>query len=212
MTRRLVFRTLVLLLVLAAWVTTVVAPAAIADADDSLQVSSDGSHWAASLGRPLFDPAVLWVPGDRRTSSFFVANRGSTPAAVSVQVVTGADDGLVAPGDVELEARVAGEGWRPVTHAVGSAALNALAIPIDQARRVDVRAFFRTGSHNVSQASAVTLRFVVQLGDAITLLPQQPVALLPGTGAPLLGLPLLVALLSLVTGVAVVRRTGERRG
>lgn len=211
MTRRAIYRGLVLLLALAAWVTTVVAPAAIADVPDGLRVSSDGAHWATDLDRPLFDPDVLWVPGDRRTSSFYVENLGETAAAISVAVVTGADT-LVSPGDVALEARAAGEAWRPVERALEHDALNTVAVAVDDARRIDVRAVFRAGARNVSQASAVALRFVVQLGDARAGVPQQTGGLLPGTGAPVLGLPLLLAVLLLAGGAATVRTSGRRTG
>lgn len=200
MKRRMFYRVLVLLLALAAWVTAEIAPA-LADAGPGLVVSSDGAHWGADLGLPLFDPAVLWVPGDSRTSTFFVQNRGQTPAAVRMQVRTSGPD-LVDTGDVLLQARVGSGGWQQIS-ATGTDVLNEVAIGIDQARQVDVRAVFRRGSRNVSQASGVTLRFVVDLGEALG---SPPAEGLPMTGAPALGAPLLLGCVLLGTGLALVRR------
>jgi hypothetical protein len=203
MSRRLRFQLMVLVLAFAAWVTTVAAPA-MAEPVSELLVSSDGTHWSADLGTPLFDPAVLWVPGDSRTSSFFVQNRGATSASVSLQVRTQDDANLVSTGAVQLQARASDDRWTSIVGSTGTAVLNALAIPIDGSRRIDVRAVFRAGSRNLTQTSAAVLRFVVQLGQAMTAAPHADS--LPATGAPALRLPLLAAAACLGVGAALLRR------
>jgi hypothetical protein len=200
--RRTLFSVFAVLLTFIAWVTTVVAPAAIADTHDRLLVSSDGTTWAADLGRPLFDPADLWVPGESRTSTFYVRNGGRTPASVRMAVLE-PPGGL--SGEVALQARVEDEPWHPVSGELDADALNVVAAPASSARRVDVRAVFRGAARNATQASEVALRFVVQLAQA------PPVSRdgLPATGAPDLRLPLLLAAAALAVGAALVRRPRE---
>jgi hypothetical protein len=203
--RRAFFHGVVLLLALAAWVTAEIAPALAETGPgpgSALVVSSDGASWSTDLASPLFDPAVLWVPGDSRTSTFYVQNRGATPASLRMQVRTAGGD-LVAAGDVQVSARVGDDAWHRV-RAAGDGVLNALAIGTDQSRRVDVRAVFRRGSRNASQSAGVVLRFVVDLGQAVAG-PSGPDSL-PATGAPRLGLPVLLGCLLVGSGTALVRR------
>ncbi|MFL6061726.1 MAG: hypothetical protein ACJ72E_10865 [Marmoricola sp.] len=204
MRRRLFFRVMVALLALAAWVTAEIAPA-LAGPGGELLLSADGTHWSTGLSAPLFDPAVLWVPGDARMSSFYVQNRGTTPAAVRLEVTSDGAD-LLEIGAVELQARVGSEAWHPIARA-GSGVLNALAIGTDRARRVDVRAVFRAGARNATQASGVVLHFVVDLGQAVGAAPQgTSPGSLPATGAPAIRGPLLLAAVLIGAGAALVRR------
>lgn len=177
---------------------------------DSVWVSPDGTTWSADLPAPLFDPAVRWVPGDARTSAFFVENRGATPAELQLQVTAEDVDGLVRQGDLQLAARVAGGLWTAVTRDAGSA-LDAIAVRVGETRRIEVRAAFRKAATNLSQASAVTLRFVVRLAEVTPVRPA-PVPL-PDTGAPAVRGPLFLAALCLGAGLALTRRRpGARDG
>lgn len=204
MRRRTTTAALVVLLVLLA----VLAPqAAASGGEHPVQLSPDGSHWAAELTAPLFDPSVLWVPGDVRTASFYVANHGPTPASVALRVRTVADT-LVDPGRVQLQARVDGTTWREVVPAAGTDTLNPVALEVADVSRVDVRARFRSAAGNATQSASVRLGFAVDLGEAP---PVPGPDHLPGTGAPLLRGPLLLAGLLLGAGAALVRRASRTR-
>ncbi len=188
--------------------TVLPAATATATADSrggAVLISQDGTTWSADLPAPLFDPAVRWVPGDARTSSFYVENRGSTPADVRLQVSAEDGDALLGSGEVQLRARIAGGSWMPVVGEVGPS-LDSIAIGVGDSRRIDVRAVLRAASDNLSQTAAVALTFVVRLTETV---PSRPT--MPDTGAPALRGPLLLAALCLGTGLALVRRTVGRR-
>jgi len=188
--------------------TAAVLPAAAATADSrggAVLISPDGTTWSADLPAPLFDPAVRWVPGDARTSSFYVENRGSTPADVRLRVSAEDGDALLGSGEVLLRARVAGGSWKSVVGEVGPP-LDSIAIGVGESRRIDVRAVLRAASDNVSQTAAVALTFVVRLTETVP-----RAATMPDTGAPGLRGPLFLAALCLGTGLALVRRTVGRR-
>ncbi len=209
MIRRHAFGAAVLLLAFAAWITTVVAPAAIADPTPSLLLSADGARWSETLPEPLFNPAVLWVPGDTRTSSFYVRNQGVTAAELRMQVLAGAEDDLLSTGDIVLEARVEDSPWQPVGRAGRSAALNLVTVGWSGSRRVDVRAAFLPSARSDSQAAGVALRFVVQLSEAVAARPVPGSPTLPATGAPALGLPLVLAAVCFGAAAALLRRRRE---
>ncbi len=207
MTPRLRATVLGLVLGVAAALVTAVAPATADARGGAVLVSPDGSTWSADLPAPLFDPAVRWVPGDSRTSSFYVENRGSTPAEVGLQVSAQDGDALLGPGYVDLRARVAGGPWTPVGESVGPP-LDSIAIGVGESRRVDVRAGLRAAADNLTRTSVVALTFVVRLSEKVP-----PATTIPDTGAPGLRGPLLVAALCLGGGLALVRRTaGARHG
>lgn len=189
-------------------VPLLITPAAAAEtAGGAVLVSLDGSEWSTDVPAPLFDPGVRWVPGDARTASFFVENRGSTPADVRLQVSADDHDALLASGDVSLRARVTGGPWSPVASEVGPP-LDAIAIGVGESRRIDVRAALRAASTNLSQTAAVSLRFVVRLTEIAPVVPS-----IPATGAPDVRVPLFLAALCVGTGLALVRRqAGQRRG
>lgn len=208
MMRRLAFHLFAAFLMTTVWVTTVVAPGMAASTDAGLLLSADGRSWSTHLAQPLFSAEVAWVPGDVRTTSLFVANRGPTAADVRVQLTTSADQ-LVRRGDISFDARLAGEPWQHLGRGNGGAVLtHQVALPRDGERRIDLRASFLPESTNSSQASAVDLQFVVELTQ--TAAAGSSESDLPGTGAPRLWLPGLVGLLFVVLGAGVLRR--ESRG
>lgn len=188
-------------------VMATLAPATADTSSDGLALSVDGTHWTDVLSTPLFAPDVLWVPGDVRRASLYVANHGPTAAEVSIRLRT-SDDGLVQSGDLVLEARMAGESWRPLARLGGSALLNRVALPAGEPRRIDVRATFRPGSTNQSQSASVDLAFEIELREALA----APTGghSLPETGAPLLGLPAMIGLGLLILGAVLVRRTAKQ--
>lgn len=173
-----------------------------------LTLSADGKNWTEELAAPLFSPDTVWVPGDVRSTSFFVANHGPTAAQVRVALRTSAD-GLVEPGDVFLDARLVGGRWQRLDSSEDAAVLSELvAVPTDDSRKIDLRATFRPEATNRSQSAEVKLAFVVELSEALT----PPVAEeLPGTGAPRLWLPGAVGLFFVAIGVFLIRRESATR-
>lgn len=189
----------------AAVLAAAVAPATADAREGAVLVSPDGTTWSTDLPAPLFDPALRWVPGDTRVSSFYVENRGSTPADVGLRVSAEDADALLGSGAVQLRARVAGGSWNPVGDEVGPP-LGSIALGVGESRRIDVRAALRAASGNLSQTAGVALTFVVRLTE------KAPRATtMPDTGAPALRGPVLLAALCLGTGLALVRRTAVRR-
>lgn len=205
------FRPTVVALVVAIGVAALfVSPAGRATADGpegAVLISPDGRTWSADLPAPLFDPSLRWVPGDTRTSSFYVENRGASPAEVGLKVSAADGGSLLGTGDVLLRARVAGGPWEAVPGEIGEP-LDSVAVGVGESRRIDVRAVLRAASSNLSQTASVALSFVVQLTEKAP----SP-GTIPATGAPELRGLLFLAALCVGTGLALVRRTaGSRRG
>lgn len=84
-------------------------------AADELGLSSDGVTWAGSLEQPLFDAGVRWVPGDVRTSSFFVRNQAAERGDLTVEVERTVRDQLLQSSFLEISARAGGQPWTSVT-------------------------------------------------------------------------------------------------
>ncbi|HEY1134872.1 MAG TPA: hypothetical protein VGE77_09865 [Nocardioides sp.] len=78
-----------------------------------VEVRADGGDWGAALGRPLFDPALRWVPGDSRTAVLHVRHHEPEEGALTVTVRP-----LAAPSrgatwdDLALALRIGDGRWR----------------------------------------------------------------------------------------------------
>jgi hypothetical protein len=151
------------LLAAGCWLATT-SPAIAAD---EIGLSNDGSHWSTVLTDPLFDPSFIWVPGDAKTSSFFVRNQGPTPAELTITVTSGDGDQLLANDDITLAARADGGSWAPLRNGVATTALTAQAIARGGSTRVELRARFDPASANRTEDKSLPLRFVVRLTEAI---------------------------------------------
>jgi len=205
----------------------VAAPAAAAD---EVRVSADGRAWTSDLGRPLFDPAHRWVPGEERTETFWVRNDGEGPGTLRIGAVVRDLDGLDAGGWVDVSMRVDDGGWVALEPGERTARFGSMAQGTSE--QVDVRAAFRPESGNDTMRQALEFDFEVFLaGDG---LPDQPGAsagpdvpstggdrgdstaeaggpLLPDTGAPAgLGWLAALAALCLGAGIALLARRRER--
>lgn len=186
-----------------------VLAAAPAGAAEELQVSADGVHWGRTLGQPLFDPAVRWVPGDERTATFSVRNRADDRGHLTIQVHTSDPDGLLADGDVLLAAQVDPGGWQPLTGPGDRVDL--AAVPSGRTAEVSVRARLRPGAANLTQGAGVPLRFEVILSEArrndAPEVDGPNVDGLPDTGAPVLRWWLGLAAVAIGGGLALIRRS-----
>lgn len=134
----------------------VVATGPAAHADQRIGLSRDGSTWTSAISAPLFDDALLWVPGDVRTESFWVRNQSQDVATLDVTAVRRStdDDALV------VEARVGRGSWVPL---VGSAALPGGTLSAGAKRRVDVRVALDTTSGNATQRRSIPIDFTARL-------------------------------------------------
>ena len=81
-------------------------------------VSRDGHHWHRNLTRPLFDSAMVWVPGDTVTRSFYVKNRGGRRARLSVLLTVDDQRSLMRAGDLRFFVR-SGARWVRVSRPRG---------------------------------------------------------------------------------------------
>lgn len=222
----------------------VVAVPGAAVADDpapGFSVSSDGVTWSTDVAVPLFDAAVRWVPGDERTSTFYVRDDSPYDASVRILAQDASTRRLTATGAVVLSARASGGAWQRLTVGAESGPINAVKVGSGQTSRIDIRAVFDPTTTNLTQGEDATLSFVVRLSDARVDLGDTigddpgpgtgtgtgtgspgddggqgggtggSGGSLPGTGAPDLRLPVALAALLIGAGVALVRRRPEVR-
>lgn len=187
-------------------------------AADQLALSRDGQHWSAQLPGSLFDPAVRWVPGDRRTESFFVRNTTSDRGELAISVHSTDPDRLLTRDDVVLEVRVGDRAWRTLDGARRSVKLDSSTLAGGEQTRVSVRASFRPDAGNRTQRDSLGLDFAVRLSDAGAGDggddddggQDDGGGLLPDTGARAAGWMLVVAGAAVGVGLALMRRNNGK--
>ena len=169
--------------------------AAPAYADGEIGLSMDGTHWSQSLNEPLFDPEVVWVPGDSRIATFLVRNEGPTGSTVILDFRgTGANE-LLNDGDIKIAALAGIGGWVDLDNGYASNLLSTSAVPVGAQTSVIVRATFDPASTQGTQLREQGLSFRVTLegvtasgggqGSGTPTPGAQEIAgFLPGTGAP----------------------------
>lgn len=194
------------------------AGAVAAYAEDEVGVSRDGRTWSDDLGGALFDASVRWVPGDVRTSRFFVRNRAAGGATLSIAVEARGPDHLLGSDDIALSARAGRGEWVDLERTANDHRFGDRVLGVGERTRVQVRAAFHPGSTNQSQRAELELRFRVVLTDA-DVAPEaesevEPTTgavdgFLPGTGARELGWLVLLGATLLGCGLAIVRRRWE---
>lgn len=137
-----------------------------AHADDELQLSHDGSSWSDGLTGGLFDPAVLWVPGDVRTATFFVRNRTEDTGTVTVDLHGSAVDSLMRTGDLAVAARAGASRWCSVS-TPGDHRIATSHVPAGAQEKVSVRVSFDPRATNASRVKQLRLAFDVRLSRTI---------------------------------------------
>ena len=170
-----------------------------ARADSELGVSADGSTWSFVLSGPLFDPAERWVPGDVRSSTFYVRNQASEAGTLAIEATAVDPDHLVAHDDITLDVRRDGGPWEPLPADGRPHGLVRPDLAAAAGARIEVRAGFTPASTNRSQASRLRLDLRVVLTEAAAVAgpsEPEPGGLLPDTGG--------VELAVLVTGGGLV--------
>ncbi|MBO3665106.1 hypothetical protein [Microbacterium stercoris] len=141
------------------------SPAFAATDDGQIGVSRDGVTWGDSLTEPLFDPSMLWVPGDVEIRSFSVRNQADEEATLSIGV-RAAPSWLLDAEAVEVEARVDGGDWVDVD-GDDVRQLTEGGVVAGEVARVDVRVSAVWGaSSNPTQAEIVPFDLLVTLTQA----------------------------------------------
>lgn len=138
-----------------------------ARAQEGLQLSPDGDRWGPTLDRPLFDPAVRWVPGDERTASFWVRNATDRPADLSLAILTEDTDELLADDVLTVVARAhrPGDDACAVTLADAGSAYPLGPVASRKAVRITLIASYGAEAGNATQQDRAGLDFRVTLTD-----------------------------------------------
>jgi hypothetical protein len=197
-------------LVLAATVLVLIAPAPHAFSDDQLGLSHDGQTWSTDLRGGLFDPGLRWVPGDRRTAAFYVRNQAREPARLIISIDSTRHDQLMESGDLSVTARSADGDWTLVNTPGSHELLRVPTLPSGARERVDVTVALAADASNLSQGKTLDLAFDIRL-EQRTDNPGQRGSFMPGTGGVFWWLVLVAAVLVTMGWVvlAVRRRSNE---
>lgn len=179
-----------------------------AQAADEIGLSRDGVTWVDELSVPLFEPERRWVPGDDETRSFWIRNKGPSGAEMTVEAWSSSGDTVLA-ADVALSARVDGGPWQSLALQRRSTNLTVEPLGVGRGARVDLRATFDPASVNQTQRLVLPLTLRITLAEAFADRGRGPGTdhggLLPGTGATLGWMALLLALALVLVGAHVVR-------
>ena len=187
------------------------AGASPAAAADQIGLSRDGRSWSSTLGTPVFDPAVRWVPGDVRQARFYVRNQAAQSGLLSLQIDVRDPDSLLAGDDVRLQVRRDSGAWTPVRADGRSVLVGGAQLAPATSTRVEVRATFVAGSPNPSQRTELELGFSVALVEQNSDV-EPPGGFLPQTGGiALVWVRVGFGLLALGAGILIALRRTHRR-
>ncbi|GAA1928266.1 hypothetical protein GCM10009737_32680 [Nocardioides lentus] len=125
---------------------------------DPIGLSPDGVRYADALEGPLFGRRLAWVPGDRRTRSWWVRNQAEQAALLTVEVPARG----VLPGWLSLQTRVGGA-WRALDTA---APVTTGRLAPGASRRVAVRVTMRPTAGNRTMLDDADLPLRVRLTEA----------------------------------------------
>lgn len=133
-----------------------IAPAVAAD---ELGLSLDGVTWTEALTMPLFDPDMVWVPGDVEDGQFFFRNQSTDEATYQVSATIEDAGELLAQGDMVLSAAVNGGPWQPAANINGedTVLLAEGDISPDEVITMGLQVEFLTTSGNRSQRQQLIL-------------------------------------------------------
>ncbi|NRQ50535.1 LPXTG cell wall anchor domain-containing protein [Aeromicrobium stalagmiti] len=172
-----------------------------AAADPEVGLSDDGVTFGPRLTEPLYDPAVVWVPGDERVRTFYVRNESDDDARLSIDVLGSTVDSLMDTGDLSVSARGDGGPWQGVSTAGTHRLVSGVDLPSGDVSRVDVEVALDPTSVNSSQRRRLDVDFRVRLvqkpagvedaGETV----DPPDGLLPDTGGPVTWVVLVAACL-----------------
>jgi hypothetical protein len=132
-----------------------------------LSLSADGRVWAADLSAPLFNPSLVWVPGDSRTARFWARNDSADPGRLTASIEGVATDRLMETGALTVTARGGGGHWTPTDAAGTHRLLQVSTLPPGGAVRVAVTVAFDPEAGPVSQTASLDLRLAVSLEQRV---------------------------------------------
>ena len=203
------------------------AHAGPARASGDVLVSNTDSGFAETLTEPLFDPSLRWVPGDVRSSTFYVRNNTTDPAGLSLSVIDEDAGELLESGALHVRVSSRGTRWSPDPRRPSRTMMSEVLLAPGSSAPVKVRVAFDPAASNRTQLLSSGLRIRVRLaqtghidlgpgtapGDGPGGSDAAPATgpgggLLPGTGLPA-GLAWLLLLGSLGTGFALVTRRSQ---
>lgn len=189
-----------------------------AAAEDELGLSLDGKNWTSATDRPLLDPVVRWVPGDTRTASFWTRNQSDDPARLTIDLIEGANDTLVATGDFVVTARATGRAEASVSR--DGRIITLRTVQGGEKKRVNLAFALAPTSGNASQDRRADLTFRVTLTQAGTGTGDDAAesnatasdrnGVLPDTGAGYLRLFAIIAAILIGAGLALLRTRDQR--
>jgi len=203
---------------LAALVLSVAGPAAADDGSDAQRqqvgLSLDGVHYQHDIDQPLFDPALRWVPGDVRRSSFWVRNQAVEPGDLTIDVLALGRKPLLDSRYLSISARTGDGPWQTMGSDKSMHLLTQKNVPANSAVPVTVQVALAPEATNGTMLLATDLDFGVTLTDARATAagggsvdhPDGPGGLLPDTGSSASWWALPLALLLLLVGVLVLSR------
>jgi LPXTG-motif cell wall-anchored protein len=150
-------------------------------ADGRLELSVDGRAWSANLRTQLFDPAIRWVPGDRRIERFWVRNSSPDTGRLVVTIEGRRTDGLIQTGDLTVTARGGGGAWMPVNAPGTHELLQLESLAPGDRVQVAIDVALARSARNQSQDEALDLALAVRLEQKIG---SDDSPDLPNTGGP----------------------------
>jgi hypothetical protein len=179
--------------------------------DGAVELSADGTTWSKDLAADLFDPNLVWVPGDVGTATLYVRSLACQTGAGRADITLGPQSAVLVT-DLAVRSRVDEGAW------TGSSAPS-FTVTAGQVTRIDVEVTYQPGSGNASQARTVPMTVVVTVSCDAAVLPdgrsggsgaRSTRSVLASTGSATAGVVL--AGLALVLAGAALRATRTRVG
>jgi hypothetical protein len=187
-----------------------------ATTDDRLVLSVDRTTWSPDVTTPLFDPDLVWVPGDVETGTLYARNESGEDATAAAAVFLVVGEGAALAEELHVRTRLGAGPW---TDGLRSAVTD---LGPGEVLPIGVEVAFDPDATNASQLRTVEIDVVVTLSAAGLGGPgpddpgaggQGGPGSLPRTGADLL-LPAVVAVAAVLLGSALLllRERRESRG
>lgn len=172
-------------------------------------VSLDGVHYEAGITQPLFDPKLRWVPGDERSSRFWVRNQAVDPGDLTIDLLTQNRQDLFDSSYLSISARAGVGPWHTVTAGTPMRLIRTTDFPAKAEVPVTVLVAVAAEAPNTTMVLATDLDFRITLTDARATGPNVtdgPGGLLPSTGAAASWWVVPLGLLLLLAGTFLLGR------